>query len=283
MTAVAEQLPALVASDGLSLPYRHFPAAGGHRGAVVHLHGIQSHGGWYVDTAAELARRGYSVYLPDRRGSGLSPGPRGDFRRPEQLVDDVARFVELARRDEPGASVFLIGGCWGARPALSYALEAQGELAGLALVCPAIRVKIDLSPPEKLKVLAGGLVGPAWRVRIPLEPELFTSDPEYLRFIREDPLALRDVTARFFFRQFLWDRALGRRRDLFLPLLLLQSGRDRIVDVDGVQAWFDRLVSPDKRVVVYPDFDHLLDFGEGRQRYWDDLVAWLDETGGGAR
>ena len=48
----------LEASDGEELPYRYFPAAAPRRGTLVYLHGIQSHGAWYVDTAAELARRG---------------------------------------------------------------------------------------------------------------------------------------------------------------------------------------------------------------------------------
>ena len=65
----------LYADDGLELYYRTFAPDGAARGALIYLHGIQSHGGWYVETGAELARRGYAVYLPDRRGSGESLAP----------------------------------------------------------------------------------------------------------------------------------------------------------------------------------------------------------------
>src|SRR5262245_52689422 len=76
----AGQIRSLIASDGLRLVYRLFePPAHLRRGSVLHLHGIQSHGGWYLPTAAELARHGYCVYLLERRGSGLNPGPRGFF------------------------------------------------------------------------------------------------------------------------------------------------------------------------------------------------------------
>jgi acylglycerol lipase len=75
-----ETIRRVTAGDGVELAYRVFPADDGEpRGTIVYLHGIQSHGAWYVETAAELARRGYSVYLTDRRGSGLSEGPRGHF------------------------------------------------------------------------------------------------------------------------------------------------------------------------------------------------------------
>lgn len=92
----------------------------------MHLHGIQSHSGWYVETAAELTRRGYAVYLADRRGSGLSTGPRGDFESPEQLVDDVARVVDEAKRGDGDRPTVLVGGCWGARPAIAYASPYEG-------------------------------------------------------------------------------------------------------------------------------------------------------------
>jgi acylglycerol lipase len=278
MTSPADGVKVLVAGDGVGLAYRHFPSrAPSPRGSVVYLHGIQSHGGWYVETAKELARRGYSVYLPDRRGSGLSAGVRGFFPSWDRLVDDVGLFVERSRRESPGPT-FLVAGCWGARPGVAYALREQRRLAGLALVCPAIKVKVDLSPAEKLKVVTGRVVEPRWRVRVPLTPEMFTSNPEYLPFVRDDPLSLRHVTAGFFFNTFLSDRELARRRDLALPLLLLQSGSDPIVDTAAVRGWFDGLASPAKHSVLYPGFGHILDFEPERQTYWDDLVAWLDRT-----
>lgn len=283
MLQEAGQVGSLVASDGSIVKYRAFEApARLRRASVLHLHGIQSHGGWYVETAAELARRGYSVYLLDRRGSGLNPGSRGFFRSRFELLDDVRRLVELARRNAPGLPVLLIGGCWGAKLAVAYALDAQQELAGLALVCPALHVKVDLSLRQKLTVAFGQVVGPRWRVPIPLTPEMFTSNPPYLDFIRRDPLALRDATARLFFETFLLDRLVTRRpHQLRLPLLLMQASPDPIVDEAGVRRWFDRVGSPNKRSVVYPGFGHILDFEERRQQYWEDLAGWLDEVTGG--
>jgi len=267
----------LAARDGAALPYRLFPAAGEARGALVYLHGIQSHGGWYVDTAEEVARRGYSMYLTDRRGSGESAEPRGYFENREQLVADVRQFVYLARGEHPGLPVFLIGGCWGARPAVTFAVDSQELLAGLVLISPALAAKVDLTMPEKLKVIVGGTVRPRSKVRIPLSPELFTRNPRWLEFIRDDPLVLKEVATSFFLKQALWDKWIAKQTGLRLPLLLLQSGRDEIVDVPKVRGWFDRQESEDKRYVLYPEFDHLLDFEDERGRYWDDLVAWLDE------
>lgn len=277
LSSGAETIHWLEASDGEELPYRYFPAdPATRRGSIVYLHGIQSHGAWYVDTAAELARRGYSFYLPDRRGSGISKGPRGWFGPYRQLIDDVRSFVELAKRDEDGAPAFVVGGCWGARPAVGYALEAQDELAGLALVCPALKAQVDLPPRDKLRVGAGRVLDERRMIPVPLRPELFTRSAKWLDFIRNDPLGLREVTARFFFETAIWDPQLLRRARLELPLLLQQAGDDRIVDRGMVRRWFDRQPTTDKEYVLYPRFGHLMDFEEDRQTYWDDLAAWLD-------
>jgi alpha-beta hydrolase superfamily lysophospholipase len=268
----------IYADDGLELYYRAFAPDGPARGALVYLHGIQSHGGWYVETAAELARRGYAVYLTDRRGSGESLALRGDFKDPAQLVADVRRFVRLARHEHPDTPVVLVGGCWGARPALAYALEYPYDLAGLALIGPALKAKVDLEPAEKRAVISGRLLEPERKIRIPLEPEMFTENPPYLEFIRNDPLSLHEVTARFYFEQSLWDRRLLANGELSMPVLLMQAGRDPIVDGEGVRLWFEQLQAPSKRFVRYPDFGHILDFEPERERYWDDLSAWLDEV-----
>src|SRR5689334_10539782 len=95
VAALAEHEVLVLDADGTALPYRRFGAQGKTRGSLVYLHGIQSHGGWYVETAAALAERGYTVFLPDRRGSGACGEPRGHFDSPDQLVEDVGRFVDL--------------------------------------------------------------------------------------------------------------------------------------------------------------------------------------------
>jgi L-Ala-D/L-Glu epimerase len=269
------------AGDGSDLRYRFF-ASGDEdvRGVVVYLHGIQSHGGWYLDTAAALAARGYPTYLSDRRGSGLNDHPRGHFESTAQLVDDARRMIARARTEHVGAPVFLVGGCWGARTAITLAGEEDAGLAGLALICPALKARVDLSPRAKLGVLVRS-GDPEAMVPIPLAPEQFTRQPEWVEFIRADPLVLREVRSSFFLKQALWDRRILRSRDIKLPLLLLQAGDDDIVDVPAVRAWFDAQPANRKEYVSYPGLAHILDFEPERRRYWDDLAAWLDGVSGG--
>src|SRR5687767_8737669 len=68
----------LTAVDGVTLHYRTWtPVGRPPEASLLFLHGIASHGAWFAGTAVHLAERGIAVYAPDRRGSGLSGGPRG--------------------------------------------------------------------------------------------------------------------------------------------------------------------------------------------------------------
>ena len=62
---------------------------------------------------------------------------------------------------------------------------------------------------------------PTRPVPVPLTPEMSTSQPERLEFVRTDPLALRHVTARFLWETMRSDRLLERQEPLGLPMLLM--------------------------------------------------------------
>jgi alpha-beta hydrolase superfamily lysophospholipase len=66
-------------------------------------------------------------------------------------------------------------------------------------------------------------------------------------------------------------------------VLLLQGGRDAIVNVGGIRAWFGRLASSDQTLKIYPDYAHILEFEADREMYVRDLLAWLRSRGDSTR
>ena len=67
-------------ADGRELSYRVVRAAS-ERHRLLYLHGIESHGGWFLPAARGLAERGCTTYLVDRRGSGLNRSTKPGGRR----------------------------------------------------------------------------------------------------------------------------------------------------------------------------------------------------------
>ena len=268
----------IYADDGLELFYRSFAPAGEARGSFVYLHGVQSHGGWYVETAAELARRGYAVYLPDRRGSGHSLATRGDFERPEQLVADVAPLRRLARREHPDAPVVLAGGCWGARPALAYA--ARAPVRARRPRARRARAEGEGRPGAEREAERLRRRGSSTRAAASAS----RSSPSCSRPTRRissssanDPLGLHEVTASLLLRAVLLGPPPARDRgSSACRYYCCRPGTTRSWTARAVRLWFDRLRAPHKRTCATEGFGHILDFEPDRQRYWDDLAGWLD-------
>jgi acylglycerol lipase len=267
----------LTASDGINLHYLRWSSGRSPpRAVVVFLHGVASHAGWFGETAAELNSQDVAVYGPDRRGSGRSGGPRGHLERYGRALDDVEEMVRLVGSEHRTTSVFLAASSWAAKLAVVYAAQRPASLSGLLLLGPGLLPKVSLSPTRQAFVVAGHLVAPTARLPIPLTPELYTTNPPYVDFIRGDRLRLLEATTRFFWETARLDRQ--RRRasaQLSLPLLVLQGEDDKMMDVAKTRRWFSRLGVQDKTYLPYPGAGHTLDFEPDRSRYLSDMLEWL--------
>lgn len=266
----------LQASDGVTLHYSHWPAGHDARVVLVYLHGIASHSTWFAETAVDLAGCGVSVYAPDRRGSGRSQGPRGDLRRYERALVDVDEVLTVVRSENQGRPLFLAGSSWAAKLAVIYAAARRESLSGLLLLGPGLIPRVTLPLPRQIEVVVGHLIVPTASVPIPLTPELYTTNPKYLDFIRNDELRLLTATTRFF-----WETArLDRRREqasaiLRVPLLVIQGENDKMMDVPKTAEWFSRLRIDDKTYLGYPGGSHTLEFESDRPRYVAEIAEWL--------
>ena len=266
-------------ADGTDLPMWVWrPAAGDPPPTLVYLHGIQSHSGWYEASSRYLAEAGVAVYQIERRGSGRDEAhERGHVDRAEVWLQDVAAAAEVARGETGAGAVHLMGVSWGGKLALACAGHRPDLYRSLILSAPGIFPKVDVALLSKVRVGKCLVLGREMeRFPIPLEdPHLFTETPDRVRYIAEDPLSLRHLTARFMFESRRLDglarETAGRIR---APTLLCLAGRDRITDNKATR----RLVygiAARKHVHVYEDAHHTLEFEPDPSGYFADLVAWI--------
>ena len=263
--------------DGARLHYRHWNAEAP-RGAVVAIHGIQSHGGWYVASCAHLAAAGYEVWFLDRRGSGLNTFGRGDVRDYRVFVDDLCEVLTEVRRRVAGEPVHLEAISWGSKLACAT-LILHPELAdSLMLLGPALVPRVDVSFADKLRVAASLVTNPTRLFDVPLnDARLFTANPERIAYIENDALSLRKCTARFLYQTRRLDRFVRRNaRKMRTPTLLMLAGHDPIVDNDAVRRLFEEFALPRKEVIIYDEAHHTLEFEPDPGRVFEDMVRWLD-------
>jgi alpha-beta hydrolase superfamily lysophospholipase len=268
------QFDTFTASDGYTMHYRRYPAQGRQRGQVVAIHGIQSHGGWYVGSCMHLARAGWEVLFLDRRGSGLNERARGDAPSHRRLIADLDEFIGSTCASPP----FLLAISWGAKLAVGLEYWVPGGTKGLILVTPGFCPRVRLTFREKLAVGLARLVTPRRRFPIPLDgPELFTTTPEWLDFLRTDALALHEATARFLVASRQLDRLMHKAHTkIRVPVLLLLAGRDRIIENGPTKEYVKLFPTYDCRVIEYPEASHTLEFEADPLPYYRDLERWLE-------
>ncbi|MCW5748553.1 MAG: alpha/beta hydrolase, partial [Alphaproteobacteria bacterium] len=80
--------------DGVELFYRHWPAAGAARGAVVLFHRGHEHSGRMAHLVDELDLPDFAFFAWDARGHGRSPGERGFSPSFATSVRDVQTFID---------------------------------------------------------------------------------------------------------------------------------------------------------------------------------------------
>lgn len=273
-----------VASDNYRLHGRVWtPAGDSLRGTLVVLHGIQSHSGWYEASCQQLCGLGYEILFFDRRGSGLNREQRGDAPHWQRLVQDVVQILIWARSrktSDQESPVILQGMSWGAKLAAVVAALRPDLMEGLALLYPGIKARVRPTGFQRLQLkLAEKLGVREKRIEIPLsDPALFTGDVGWQSFIRNDPLALHEVTVSFLLANQELDQLVEEAADRITRSLFCQlAGKDQIIDNRATEAWLQRVASTQKRLVSYPHARHTLEFEPQREQIVSDYAGWLAE------
>jgi acylglycerol lipase len=264
------------ASDGRMLGYLAYKTPGAST-ALVYLHGIESHAGWFAQAATLLRNRGYDVFSLDRRGSGVNRENRGyvsgHIDRYQILLEDIHDFIVPLRKHY--RHVFLVGLSWGGKLATAYDLEYPEDIDGLVLITPGIKALVDVSLPTKLKIVLLAQFSPQSPIASPIAPEMFTTTPRYLDYIYSDPSRLTHATARFYWQSSRLDSYLsGNIAALDSPVLLFLAGQDRIIDNSGVLEMLNRGNTDKLTVIDYPDQTHSVQF-DAPARLVLDMDHWL--------
>ena len=272
---------AITASDGMQLNFRHWKAATSPIGAVVCLHGIQSHSGWYEYSSARLADEGFNVYFADRRGSGLNDQQRGHADHGMRLLNDVVQLIDMVRRENPNLPLSLLGLSWGGKIAAAVAASGIRDIDRLVLLYPGLVPKIGPNLWQRFLLWFARSHDMRHKpVTIPLQdPALFTNVARWQEFIRTDSLALRQVTSGFINAGLDLDRMLRSSQSRLPPTLVMLAGNDQIINNVETRRLLKSVPATALNIVEYADAQHTLEFEANREAIFDDLITWLrDET-----
>ncbi len=270
-------------ADRLELAWQSWsPAAP--RGVIVVVHGLAEHCGRYQETAEHLSARGWAVVAGDLRAHGLSADPpkagRVHVGRFEDYFKDVDALIGLAREHYPELPLYLLGHSMGGLISIRYSLDYPERLAGVVISSPALAIHPESKPPLLLRLVVGILSRLAPRVRFAsdLDTEAISRDPDVVKAYIDDPLVSDKVSARWY-AEFLksMKKAHKDAASLTLPMLLMQSGSDLLVDPDAPRRWAAMASDGLVELVVWEDFYHEMFNEPQKDRVREKLITWLQK------
>ena len=107
---------------------------------------------------------------------------------------------------------------------------------------------------------------------------MFTSNKEYLDFIKKDTMRLRVLTSRFFNEILRMEEEMSSVNHMIaVPVTVLLAGYDEIVDNEKVKEWFKKLESSDKTIKVFDDLHHVMPFEDNIDSLIDFITDWIKE------
>jgi len=265
--------------DGVKVAVR-VAGRSGMRTPLLMLHGLQSHSGWFVQSQTFLANLGFPVYAMDRRGSGLSEGPRGDCADFRQMSADVHAVAEHARRAHAVEKVHVFGHCFGTIPAALFATTFPELVASVVMASSGIFTKVDLGLSRKMELAWSMASRRTVHIPIPLRPEMFSDIAECVRFIHEDEARLHTATGALYYEVLRARRFIQSHRHLLtMPVFMANAGEDPICDTKANEKFFWSLPAKHKLLVRYERSRHVIEFSEQRDDFFRDINWWLERFG----
>lgn len=250
--------------DGVELFYRAWEPTGAGvsddtpRRAVVIFHRGHEHSGRLDELVRSLDLPGTWFFAWDQRGHGHSPGERGHAESFGRVIHDADAFVRFVcgRHGINIHDVVVIGHSVGAVIASAWAHDFAPPIRGMALVTPALRIKlyVPLAIPG-LRLL--NAVKKKAFIKSYVKPGMLTHDAEQAAKYAADPLISRNIAVNILLG--VHDTSTRILKDagaIRTPTLVLSAGSDWVVH-RGVQEEFTRaLGSSVKEYETYPGFHH---------------------------
>ncbi len=244
--------------DGVRLFYRHWPASGVRRGAVILFHRGHEHSGRMAHLVDELDLPDFDFFAWDARGHGQSPGERGYSPSFANSVRDVQTFVDHVRTTYGIAEedIAVVAQSVGAVLVATWAHDYAPRIRCQVLASPAFKVKlyVPLARPglRLMQRLRGNFF-----VNSYVKARFLTHDPVRQASYDSDPLIARAISVNILLDLYTAaERVVADAQAIVIPTQLLISGADWVVHHAPQHEFFERLGAPVKEKHVLDGFYH---------------------------
>ncbi|MFH0771065.1 MAG: alpha/beta hydrolase [Candidatus Omnitrophota bacterium] len=263
--------------DAQNLIYRAFIPSNP-RASVIFVHGLGEHSLKYDFVAEWFYNRAIAFFIYDQRGHGRSQGNRCHAARFDDLVEDLRQVVNIAKAETLREDAYLFGLSMGGLAAIIFALKHSDEIKGVVVSAPVLRLK---EPPSKLKVFWAGAFSylfPSLTVLNGISFESLTHDTAAIAETKTDKFSQQIISLRLFSEMTKSaGYALENARDIKIPILLLQGTEDKVVDVDAIKEFYEKIAVKDKQMALYEGLYHELLRETNKVEIIKRVLNWISE------
>lgn len=257
------------ATDGVSLFYRHWPAAqggkaaevaGGQAGAraIVLFHRGHEHGARMAHLVDELNLPDCAFFAWDARGLGRSAGERGYAPSFAAIVKDIDSFIHhiSAQYGIAVENIAVVAQSVGAVAVAAWVHDYAPKIRCMVLASPAFKVKLYV-PLARAGLALMQKVKPKFFVNSYVKAKFLTHDPERIASYESDPLITRPIAVNVLLGLYeAAERVIADAGAIHVPTQLLVSGADWVVHHGPQYEFMQRLGSSEKETHTFDGFFH---------------------------
>jgi carboxylesterase len=249
-------------ADGVRVGCRDFTVGEGAI-ALLMVHGYADSPAVYRKMAPMLAEMGFTCRVMRRPGLAM---PIEVYAQATREKWKAALVEEIAALRETHDQVWIVAHSLGGAIAIDYLLEDQSAVDGVVLLAPLIEVSSERSPLIPVRLwyrLSRPLLVFTRVVENPFEVDARSPEAQaydmYNHFI---PRSIYDEIYE------ITGNIAGRAGELTLPMLMVLSPDDRIVDSEAARAYYVASGSGRKELIWIEDAGHMIPIDNG----WDDVA-----------
>ncbi|SHJ79863.1 Lysophospholipase, alpha-beta hydrolase superfamily [Dethiosulfatibacter aminovorans DSM 17477] len=248
------------------------------KAVFVIVHGFAEHMGRYEYLVKKMNEDGISTYRFDNRGHGKSQGKRGHLENYMDLVTDADGIVDVARDENPGKPIYMMGHSMGGFITLLYGITYPDKLKGQVLSGAASYYNDELKGLKGRFMKLANNIKPDFYIKNDLSENL-SRDPDVVNRYRNDELCFDKATAGFYY-QFLvsgTDYLVKNLSKYEYSCLILHGGNDKIIPKEASVNLYESISSIDKSIKIYPGLYHEIFNEKERDEVIDHLLKWINE------
>jgi alpha-beta hydrolase superfamily lysophospholipase len=218
---------------------------------VLIVHGYLDHTGSMSNLINFLTKKRYHVICYDLQGHGLSSGEKSSINSFEDYVNVFKEICENYIEPSPTKRRFLIAHSTGAAISMDNLLRSSSIFDNVILLAPLIRTYFWNLSKIGLKITYPFLheLQRVFKVN--------SSNKEYLKFVRNDPLQHNKISLKWVHALSLWNERIINDPPSQKSLLVIQGDRDKTVDwkynLNFIQAKF-----PQSKTQIIKNANHQL-------------------------